>query len=198
MMNYQIKTVVHSDEQEDVVSVLTAAFCSDPAARWMYPSSRDYLRHFPAFVRGFGGPAFHQQTAHLAEDSRGAALWLPPGASPDEEELDALFQSTLPPKTRGEMMLLLEQMAAHHPSEAHWHLPMIGVDPRHQARGCGSALLAHVLVRCDQEQAIAHLEASNPVNIPLYERHGFRRVGEIRAGTCPPVIPMTRTPRRRG
>ena len=64
---------------------------------------------------------------------------------------------------------------------------LIGVDPARQGRGLGSALMKHTLALCDAEGALAYLESSNPRNVPLYERHGFEVVGEIR----PADIPLT-------
>jgi ribosomal protein S18 acetylase RimI-like enzyme len=44
---------------------------------------------------------------------------------------------------------VFEQMGRCHPQEAHWYLPLIGVDPAHQRKGHGSALLEHALSQCD-------------------------------------------------
>ena len=75
------------------------------------------------------------------------------------------------------MFSMFEQMDALHPWEAYWHLPLIGVDPVHQGKGIGSALLSVVLNVCDSRKVSAYLEATSPRNVPLYERHGFEAVG---------------------
>lgn len=92
---------------------------------------------------------------------------------------------------------LFEQMGRYHPQEPHWYLPFIGVDPFHQGKGYGSALMQNALIPCDRGQTLAYLESSNPKNISLYERHGFELLGTIQVGTSPPIFPMLRTPRRR-
>ena len=79
--------------------------------------------------------------------------------------------------------------------EPHWYLPLVGVEPNAQGRGLGGALMRHAVARCDQEDAPAYLESSNPRNISLYERHGFEVMGEIQMGSAPPVTPMLRQPR---
>jgi hypothetical protein len=55
--------------------------------------------------------------------------------------------------------------------------------------------MKHALVPCDLDHKLAYLEASNPKNIPLYERHGFELLGVIQVGTSPPIFPMLRKPR---
>jgi ribosomal protein S18 acetylase RimI-like enzyme len=53
-----------------------------------------------------------------------------------------------------EIFAFMEQMDRSHPSEPHWYLPMIGVDPGKQGNGYGSALLKHALERCDGEVSL--------------------------------------------
>lgn len=188
-------TAATPTETEEVVAAIVLAFGSDPAARWSYPDPRDYLTHFPAVVRAFGGRAFAARTAHRAGGFAGAALWLPPGIGPDEDTLRAIFQDTLAAERQTEVFAVFEHMGSYHPREPHWYLPLIGVDPRHQHKGLGSALLRHALRQCDRDHAPAYLESSNPANIPLYERHGFETLGTIQAGSSPPIVPMLRTAR---
>jgi ribosomal protein S18 acetylase RimI-like enzyme len=88
-----------------------------------------------------------------------------------------------------------EAMAGHHPPEPHWYLPLIGVDPAFQRRGLGSALLRHALTTCDQNQSLAYLESTNPISVPLYQRHGFEVIGEIAEGSSLTLYPMVRKPR---
>ena len=74
-------------------------------------------------------------------------------------------------------------------------LPLIGVDPICRGQGHGSALLAHMVARFDRDRQLAYLDSTNSGNVPLYERHGFERLGVINAGSCPSVYPMPRRPR---
>jgi GNAT superfamily N-acetyltransferase len=93
------------------------------------------------------------------------------------------------------MFSMFEQMGAFHPREAHWHLPLVGVDPAHQRKGIGAALLRPVLNACDRQKVLAYLEATSPLNVPLYERHGFEALGSIQVADAPPVVPMLRKPK---
>lgn len=61
----------------------------------------------------------------------------------------------------------------HHPTEAHWHLAFLAVDPAHQERGLGSKLIRHTHDELDRAGVAAYLEATNEDNVRLYRRHGY-------------------------
>ena len=82
-----------------------------------------------------------------------------------------------------------------HPREPHWYLAVLGTDPRHQGRGVGPALLAPILARCDADRVLAYLESSKRSNVPFYERHGFRMVGELAIEGGPVIWRMLREAR---
>jgi GNAT superfamily N-acetyltransferase len=189
-----IKTAAASDEAY-IIDVLVRAFAADPAARWGWPDSQQYYMHFPSFVRAFGGKAFTHGSAYYVDGYAATALWLPPNVHPDEEKLISLVQRTVSEQIQKDFFPVFEQMSHYHPSEPHWYLPLMGVDPLQQGKGFGSALLQHTLIQCDRDRKLAYLESSNPRNIPLYERHGFELLGTIQAGTSPPIFPMLRRPR---
>lgn len=191
-----LATAAASDEAA-IVDVMTLAFSTDPAVRWTWPDPQRYLTHFPRFVRAFGSRAFTNGSAYYIEGHAGAALWLPPGVQPDEEAMIALLQGTASEQSQKDAFQVFEEMGRYHPEEPHWYLPLMGVDPFHQGKGLGSALMQHALIPCDRDQQLAYLESSNPRNIPLYERHGFERLGTIQRGTSPPIAPMLRKPRKR-
>ena len=195
MITTSIKTVTPS-RADQAVGTIVLAFSADPAARWFYPDPHDYLTHLPRFVHAFAGKAFECNSAYQIDGYSGAALWLPPEVHPDENALMALLQRTIVEENQQNVFAFLEQMDRYHPSEPHWYLPMIGVDPAKQGNGYGSALLKHALERCDGEGKLAYLESSSPKSIPLYQRHGFELVGTIQVEQSPPIFPMLRKPRR--
>jgi ribosomal protein S18 acetylase RimI-like enzyme len=186
---------VAMDDKARVVDTMVMAFASDPVARWCWPNPHLYLTSMPDFAFAFGGRAFENAGAHLTEDSCGASLWLAPGVHPDDHALGAVVERTVIASVRQDLYKVLEQMAGFHPAEPHWYLPLIGVDPAHQGRGYGSALLAYAVQQCDRDRTPAYLESTNPRNVPLYQRYGFEVVGKIQAGTSPPLVPMVRSPR---
>jgi len=194
MTTPSVQAATASDEPQ-TIDVIALAFSSDPVVRWFYPDAHQYLTNFPAFIRAFGGRSFENGTAYHVDGFMGAALWLPPNVHPDEEEVVGLIERTVPEEVQKNLLSILEQLGSFHPSEPHWYLPLIGVDPAHQRKGQGSALMKHALIPCDRENMFAYLESTNQMNIPLYERYGFEVVGKLEVGTAPPLYPMVRKPR---
>lgn len=192
-MNNSIRSASPTDETV-IINTIVLAFATDPMVRWTWPDPSIYLANMPAVIRAFGGEAFVHGSAHITCDQRGAALWLPPDTNPNEEQLGSIIEKTVAESKLEEVFGVLERMGEFRPVESHWYLPLIGVDPTHHGKGYGSSLLKHALEQCDKEGSKAYLESSNPRNISLYQRHGFKALGEIQCGSSPTMIPMLRLP----
>ncbi len=182
-------------DEDAAIDTVVLAFASDPMTRWTWPGQRQYLELMPKLTRAFGGRAFAAGSAYCTDDYSGVALWLPPGAEPDTAVMIELMETTLQPQQRENAYALFAEMGKYHPHEPHWYLPLIGVDPLHQGKGIGDALMAHAVARADREGIPAYLESSNPRNISLYRRHGFEPLGEIQSGSSPTMVPMLRKAR---
>lgn len=194
MFDPSIRSATAADAQR-CMAALTLAFSGDPPCRWTWPDPQQYLEAFPRFAQAFGGAAIERGTAHYCEGFTGVALWLAPGAGPDEASLARVIQESVSAAKKDALFSMFEQMAAYHPREAHWYLPLIGVDPAHHRKGIGSALLKKALNLCDREKLSAYLEASSPLNVPFYERCGFVPVGTVQVADAPPIVPMLRKPK---
>jgi ribosomal protein S18 acetylase RimI-like enzyme len=184
--------VVAPAEEARAIDTVVLAFAADPVARWSWPLAQAYLTSMPRLVSAFGGRAFENGSAYSVGAFAGVALWIPPGVHPDEEMLAQIVQTTVESAIQEEVFAVFEQMAKYHPAERHWYLPLIGVDPAHQGRGYGDALMTYALQRCDRDHTPAYLESTNPRNISLYRRHGFEALGRIQVGSSPPLVPMLR------
>lgn len=182
-------------EVDRVVGPIVMAFATDPLLRFFFPDPNGYLDAFPQLVRAIAAPAFEHGSAHRIESFDASALWLTPGVEPDSASILALFQRAIEPSRLQTIADVVQEKAKFHPHEPHWYLHMIGVDPRRQGRGYGSALLRHALALIDEEHLTAYLESSNPANIPLYEKHGFEVVATVEVDPAPPVFPMVRRAR---
>ena len=180
-----------SADAKRVMATFLLAFSADPIARWVYRDPEQYRLLFPVHVRGLGGAAFPQGNARIVGEYAGAALWLPPGTAFDHATLEA----SLPAGREDEISRVFDGMASYHPTEPHWYLAVIGIDPVHQRKGYGPALMQDGLRRCDEDRVAAYVESTNPSNIPFYEQHGFKLLGTIEGDSAPPLFPMLRAAR---
>ncbi|WP_418153741.1 GNAT family N-acetyltransferase [Actinoalloteichus caeruleus] len=101
-------------------------------------------------------------------------------ASQDEADaaVAAAFEAVYGPHAP-RMATVRRMTEERHPAgEPHWYLQQMGVRPDHRGRGVGGALLRHQLARIDEAGRPAYLEASSPRAAALYERYGFRALGE--------------------
>lgn len=187
--------VMAAVEEDLAIETIMLAFAADPMARWTWPDAHQYLMAMPRMIRAFGSSAFSNASAFCTDGYAGAALWLPPGIHSDEEGLGAVLESTVAHSLAKETTAIFEQMTTYHPTEPHWYLPLIGVDPAHQGKGHGDALMACALAKCDRDRAPAYLESSNPRNISFYRGYGFEPLGAIQIGSSPTLVPMLRPPR---
>jgi GNAT superfamily N-acetyltransferase len=194
-VDFRVVKSVAAEDEVPAIETIVLAFAADPVARWTWPRSHQFLAAMPNFVRAFAGSAFTLGGADCTKECTGAALWLPPGTHPDEARVADLMERTASPSARNDSPAIFEQMAKYHPSEPHWYLPLIGVDPAHQGKGLGDALLAYALERCDRDKLPAYLESTNPRNVSLYRRHGFQPLGTIQVGSSPTLVPMLRRSR---
>lgn len=179
------------DQFEAAIKLMTYCFVDDPVCRYLYPSTSQYLKFFPEYVRIYGEKGVDSGGAHICGD-RGAALWVPPSVHADEEALDALLERSIAPTAKSELFDVYAEFDRAHPSEPHWFLPLMGVDPFMKKQGIGAALMTHGLNMCDEDGKIAYLESTKPENVPFYERFGFRRHYTIDVGDHPKVVTMVR------
>lgn len=189
----QIRTATRADEAR-LLDTITLAFAADPIVRYWFRSSSDFLQWWRQFVLALGERGLDADACDVTDDFEGVALWLPPGVEPDPQRVGAL---DLPGNDQSAEVSakFRTEMDRYHPTDPHWYLWTLGVDPRCQDRGIGSALLKHRLAQIDAAGAMAYLEASDPKNVPFYERHGFEAMGVIEVEDIPPLTPMIRPAR---
>ncbi len=191
-MEAAVRPIASASDTALARATLITAFAADPFTRWAMPDPAAFLEAFPHVLAHMGALGHPAGRGFLAVDHRAAALWIPPGHGPDMDALGSALADLAMPEEAPDVF---EAMARHHPESPHWYLPFIGVDPGAQGKGLGSALLRTALAEVDADHMPAYLESTNPRNIPLYERFGFRVAGEIQVGSSPPMHPMWRDAR---
>jgi GNAT superfamily N-acetyltransferase len=190
------------DEAALLGEVLADAFAEDPVFAWLIPPELpgrdDRMRtFFTSMSRGYlrqGKPCY------LTGDASAAALWAAPGAwgMPLSQVLLEAVPSGL--AFRRPLLRALRtqtQIAGLHAerSAPHWYLAYLGTRNDRQGQGLGTKMLQEVLTGLDANGVPAYLESSNERNLPMYERNGFRVVGELPAlGHGPTIWRMWREP----
>jgi GNAT superfamily N-acetyltransferase len=190
------------DEAALLGGVLADAFAADPVFAWLIPPQlrgrEDRLRtFFTSMSRGYlraGKPCY------LTGDASAAALWAAPGAW--AMPLSQLIVEAAPnglALRRRLFRALRTQLQIEHlharQSPPHWYLGYLGARRSRQGHGLGTQLLREVLAGADTGGVPAYLESSNERNLPLYERNGFRVIGELQAlGYGPTIWRMWREP----
>lgn len=189
------QTVEDDEGLGRAVAILTAAFHDDPIMDWVCGAgvSRQHLFEFvlPQFV-----PLGLTYTDPLG---RGAAAWLGPGQALEWRYRLADIVKIVRASGLGSLFKLLvsgSKLEKYHPREPHYYLFAIGALPECKGQGVGTALISHVLRRCDREELPAYLENSKAENLPFYQGHGFRVTETVHlTSSAPPLWLMWREPR---
>jgi GNAT superfamily N-acetyltransferase len=158
--------------------VLVRAFADDPFISWAVRADERrraaYWCLFDLFVRRLSLPYGHVFTTVTLD---GVALWVPPGCwkqgAIDQVRQLPAWLAIVGPRRIPHVFGAITALLSKHPTEPHYYLPFVGVDPAAQGRGIGSAVLQPVLRWCDTLGLGAYLENTNERNLVFYERLGF-------------------------
>jgi ribosomal protein S18 acetylase RimI-like enzyme len=183
--------------------LFAAVFATDPVFQWLTRDGRSRNKALERFFwRVLSTRTLPYGETWLTANGLAAAAWIPPYSplqSPslldDLKMVPTIVRLTgIPRLSRGAAMA--SAMAGAHPAEPCFYLAFIAVAPRLQGAGLGTLLLERTLARVDAARAGAYLENSNPRNLTLYERAGFKVTREIVARRdAPPMFAMWRPAR---
>lgn len=161
------------------------AFFENPAWLWTLPDPSRRERVLRFFYRAAVRYAFRRgEILATAGPVRGVVILLPPERPLlDGAELSRVGLWQLPfragPAGFRRFRAQGRGFGARQRRDAparHFYLWEIGVEPRHQSQGIGSALLRAVTERSEAAGAPVYVDTTAPRNLPFYERHGFRVV----------------------
>ena len=193
---------ISREQRSESIAVTSRAFWPDPLFGFFARSPKQETRQLPIFLGALLRDCFnHGEVWGALENERvvGSASWLPPGGSPRSRSRElkiyaACGRALLTGRNRVTGLKLLNAVEDEHPSQPHWYLALLGVDPSLQGHGYGRALLEPVLTKCDTAIEPAYLETQKPENLPFYERFGFRVLKEVSVPGSPTVWLMWREP----
>lgn len=184
------------DDRGWVVSLLEEAFVDDPALRFFFPSDEDYVAGAPRLfgflfeVRLTGGEVWVTDGA--------VAVWDPPGGN--------RLGTTVPGRWKAEVVTNLPAGSAERFERYEaaleplwdrtrgWYLGLIATHPQRRGEGLARAVTRPVLERADREDRVATLETTNPGNLAVYRRLGFRELAHAKPADLPEVWVLERPP----
>ena len=188
--DYQIRTATWDDEP-NVGALMALAFATDPFVRWILPSPHNFVTDSLKHAGKTTAPAFDDGTVYMIGDAFGAAVWVGPDAKFQRNDDHSNDGSGMPEA----LPELIHKSGAYRPSEPHWYLAYIAVDPAHRGKGMGTALMNYSLDICDRDHMPAYLESTNAANLSIYKRHGFEMQAEVQVGNSPKRYSMLRPAR---
>ena len=175
------------DRLRDASVVIADAFVDDPGwidvgpddARRRHAYARRVCHGILKICARAGGPIWHvQRDGQIAGvlSSLDPGMWPPP-------YVRSLVAQAVGPMLAGPPTLwrsLKGDSALHrgHPTEDHFFVWLLAVQPEHQRTGVGRALLSHALERADGMGVRSYLDTANPDNLPYSGSFGFEAHGE--------------------
>jgi ribosomal protein S18 acetylase RimI-like enzyme len=175
--------VASPQDRDDVVSILVGAFHDDPTWSWAFPDpslrAGQLSRLWGMFVDG----AMRFPWVWLSQANTATSVWIPP----NEAELSLDQEAALEPalvemlgQGASRVLNMIELFDQAHPRGVpHFYLSLLATSTQFRNHGYGLRLLADNLREIDESGMPCYLEASNPVNVPLYARHGFEVLGSF-------------------
>ena len=199
-LEVQVRKATPADSAA-LTATMARAFDDDPVINWAAAQDKHRARRvYDMMAMAVNRLTMPFGEVYTTEGIQGGAGWTPPG----KWKLGMLQQLMLLPAmvkvtTLRRLPAVMGGMNAiekKHPHEPHYYLLGLGVEPDLQGRGLGTQLMAPTLARCDAEGMPAYLESSKEINVPLYERNGFKVTEEFTIPNGgPKVWLMWRDPR---
>jgi ribosomal protein S18 acetylase RimI-like enzyme len=171
------------------VDTLTRAFFDDPGYGYAFPvvESRKRKLHWAFDIKL--RLARHRNCQMLSDpQQRGLLVWWKPDQAPHatlwEEIRFGVLTSpfVLGLSTVMRVLPMDRALLSRHQlvleMGPHAYIELFAVDPAAQGAGVGSRLMRQALAHIDAASVPAYLFTSNEVNVPMYERYGFRVVND--------------------
>ncbi len=190
---------------DEAAELAVRAFRSDPMMRYVFPDEDSRRRHGKWFLQRCIRYGLRCGLVHTTQDLAGVAAWIRPEHTP--MRLVQVLRSGMlaAPCKLGwsafrRFLTLTKAMENAHQQAAsgrHWYLLLLVVDPSHQRRGVGTALLAPGLAQVDNDALPCYLETTTEGNTTYYRRHGFEVWAQQTVSPgVPSFWPMVREPRQ--
>lgn len=170
----------HRAELNTVIDLCLAAFADEAVTAWVIPEPTERHYHMREMFGESLDVVVSNQNLILAIDVDGeplaASIWLPHMATSETPEP---HQSEVADDPATRRMIAAEAATQlRRPTSPHLYLASMATLPDHRGRGAGAAMLAAGMERAQALSLPIYLEASTSDNRRLYERGGFRDLGD--------------------
>jgi ribosomal protein S18 acetylase RimI-like enzyme len=194
--------VLGPDDAHAAAAVLAEGFDQEPAMRTLLPDAAARRKMLEVTLRVRLHDPLRRGTAHgawIGGELGAVAVWYAPGApmlSASGAMRALLMLPSVVPSVAGTLAPAVRLLASdvqgagrlfrtRRPAVREavrgltWRLDLLATVPALRGMGLARALLDRQLQRCDQDGAAAWLEATDPVNPPIYERFGFETLAHV-------------------
>jgi GNAT superfamily N-acetyltransferase len=163
----EVRTATVGDRERILATVL-AAFVSDPAFRYFFPTEESYADEAPLFVGDLLDQRLGFGTVWVVDDAASVAMWNPPASA------EHGLPRALSRRTAARIGRFDTAVRALLPAEPHWYLGILATHPERTGRGLGRLAMAPGLERARVEGRTSCLETVTDVNVRIYQRYGWR------------------------
>lgn len=183
-------------DRDPVAALIAAALQPTPLAAWLVPDPAARRRVLTDVAAIWVEHAMFYGDTHLTDDMSAATVGfhryrpIPPPANYRSRLLDAAG----PHAHRFEQLDTM--LAEPRPTEPHYHLAFLAVEPDAQRCGRATAMLTHHRSRLDRIDLPSWTDTTTDAQ-PLYTRHGYTSRPAIVLPDGPVLQPMRRNPDRR-
>jgi GNAT superfamily N-acetyltransferase len=160
-----------------LAGVLARAFAADPMVVWPLVSGDELATRIRATFEIVDTAFAGEGWIYTAGDGLGVMSLLPPASSEREREIgDAIAPAiaALTPDGGERYERFWAWIGSMIPTEPHWLLDQVVVEPAAQGRGIGRAMLDFAIGLAEHDRLPLFLETGVPGNLPLYQHFGLR------------------------
>jgi ribosomal protein S18 acetylase RimI-like enzyme len=173
--------------------VLAGAFFPDPMMEWIFPDPEMRPAALAAWLGLFaeGYLLTGRVDVFRFDEIQAVAMWRMPGAKvefPKAPSVAGLLTALIGRARTEQIRSALSTIASLTPSQPFAYLHFLAVDVHRLRHGFGREVVSPGLTVADRSGLGAHLETTNPSNIPFYRSIGFEVSGHHKLGSDGPEV----------
>jgi len=162
------------EDRPRIVATVVAAFDQDPAFRAFFGNGADFADLARVYVEASATRRIAVGGVWLGAGGDAVALWSPPVGSADAPSVVA----DLPADVAARLAVYDGAVGQAIPSAPHWYLGMLASHPARRGEGLARRVAEPGLAAARADGVPAVLETTNPANVVMYERSGWRVIAE--------------------